>query len=80
MFDKITAPPADPVYDAMTRFKADRRPGRADLGIGVFHDEHGESPALAAVAEAEEELARAKQSKAYRPLAGDPQFSKLSVD
>ncbi|MFL6785579.1 MAG: aromatic amino acid transaminase [Sphingomicrobium sp.] len=74
MFDRIAAPPADPVFEAMARYNADRRPERMDLGIGVFHDEHGESPVLAAVAEAEEELARARQSKAYLPLAGDPRF------
>jgi len=74
MFDRIAAPPADPVFEAMARYNADRRLERTDLGIGVFHDELGESPVLAAVAEAEEELARARQSKAYLPLAGDPQF------
>src|SRR3954465_4452947 len=74
MFDKITAPPAEPVYDAMAGYNSDARPERTDLGIGVFHDEQGKSPVLAAVAEAEQELARARQSKAYLPLAGDPQF------
>jgi aromatic-amino-acid transaminase len=74
MFDQIAAPPADPVYDAMTRYNSDARPKRIDLGIGVFHDEQGQSPVLAAVAEAEKELARAEQSKAYLPLAGDPEF------
>jgi aromatic-amino-acid transaminase len=74
MFDRIAAPPADPVFEAMARYNADRRPERTDLGIGVFHDEHGASPVLAAVGEAEEQLARAWRSKAYLPLAGDPHF------
>ena len=74
MFDRIAAPPADPVFEAMARYGADRRPERTDLGIGVFHDEHGASPVLAAVAEAEEQLARERRSKAYLPLAGDPRF------
>src|SRR3954454_13864655 len=74
MFDKIAAPPADPVYDAMARYDSDARPERTDLGIGGFHDEQGKSPVLAAVAEAEHELARARESKAYLPLARDPQF------
>jgi aromatic-amino-acid transaminase len=74
MFDRMTAPPVDPVYDAMARYNADRRPERTDLGIGVFHNEHGESPVLAAVAEVEQELVRARQSRTYLPLAGDPQF------
>src|SRR3954462_1631063 len=74
MFDQIAAPPADPVYDAMERSNSDAPPKRIDLGIGVFHDEQGQSPVLAAVAEAEKELARAEQSKAYLPLAGDPEF------
>ena len=74
MFDRIAAPPADPVFEAMARYNADRRPERTDLGIGVFHDEHGKSPVFAAVAEAEQELARARQSKAYLPLAGDAHF------
>src|SRR3954452_10460686 len=75
MFDRIAAPPADPVFEAMARYNTDRRPERMDLGIGVFHDEHGESPVLAAVAEAEEELARARQSKTYLPLAGGSALS-----
>jgi aromatic-amino-acid transaminase len=74
MFARIAAPPADPVFEAMARYSADRRAERIDLGIGVFHDEHGASPVLAAVGEAEEELASAWRSKAYLPLAGDPHF------
>ena len=64
MFERIAAPPADPVFEAMARYIADPRAERTDLGIGVFHDEHGASPVLAAVAEAEEELARARRSQA----------------
>jgi len=74
MFERIAAPPAEPVFEAMARYSADPRAERTDLGIGVFHDEHGASPVFAAVAEAEEELARARRSKAYLPLAGDPGF------
>lgn len=74
MFDRIAAPPPDPVYDAMRRYNLDERQERIDLGIGVFRDESGRSPLFAAVAQAERELADAERSKAYLPLAGDGQF------
>ena len=74
LFDRLPAPAADPLYEAMARYNADARAHKCDLGVGVFRDEKGESPVLAAVRAAEQELAQSQRTKAYFPLAGDPQF------
>jgi len=77
MFSQIRPPPSDPLYEAMARYSADQRPYKCDLGVGVFRDANGRSPVLAAVRAAEEELAHSEQTKAYFPLAGNPQFLDL---
>jgi aromatic-amino-acid transaminase len=65
---------ADPVLALMERFRADRRPRKIDLGVGVYRDEHGATPILAAVKAAERRLLEEQSSKAYLSCDGDPAF------
>jgi aromatic-amino-acid transaminase len=74
MFDRFSDPVPDALHAVMARFRADERPHKIDLGVGVYRDDSGASPIMAAVREAELALAREADTKAYQALAGDHQF------
>lgn len=56
-------------------FRADPRGDKIDLGLGVYRDDAGTTPVMAAVKQAEEHLLRTQTSKSYVGLAGDDAFS-----
>ncbi len=74
MFDRFPEPAADPLHAVMARCRADARPDKMDLGVGVYRDDSGASPIMRAVREAEVWLAQAGDTKAYQALAGDHEF------
>ncbi|GAB7259814.1 hypothetical protein DZJ_07870 [Dickeya ananatis] len=49
MFEKISAAPADPILGLADLFRADERPHKINLGIGVYKDETGKTPVLTSV-------------------------------
>lgn len=49
MFENITAAPADPILGLADLFRADDRPEKINLGIGVYKDETGKTPVLTSV-------------------------------
>ena len=53
---------------------ADARPGKMDLGVGVYRDESGGTPILRAVKAAERILFEGQQTKAYLGPEGDLAF------
>lgn len=65
----------DPLWGLTAAFRADTRPTKVDLVVGVYRDETGRTPVMAAVQAAEERLAAAGASKAYRGLAGNAEFN-----
>ena len=74
MFDRFPEPLADPLHAVMARFRADPRPERIDLGVGVYRDDTGASPIMGAVKEAEGAILAGEDSKAYQALHGDDRF------
>ena len=50
MFQSLQALPADPILGLMASYRADNNPRKIDLGIGIYKDEHGNTPVMAAVA------------------------------
>ena len=65
----------DPLWGLTAAFRADPRPNKVDLVVGVYRDDAGRTPVMAAVKIAEERLAAAGTSKAYRGLAGNADFN-----
>ncbi len=65
----------DPLWGLTAAFRADPRPDKVDLVVGVYRDETGQTPVMAAVKAVEERLAAAGASKAYRGLAGNADFN-----
>ncbi len=49
MFEHITAAAADPILGLADLFRADSRPQKINLGIGVYKDETGKTPVLPSV-------------------------------
>ena len=80
MLDDIAAKPADPLLKIMKAFREDRRADKIDLGVGVYRDEHGETPVMAAVKEAERRLLATQRTKTYVGQQGDAEFLALLGD
>ncbi|WP_317932629.1 amino acid aminotransferase [Halioxenophilus sp. WMMB6] len=80
MFELLPTLPADPILGLTVECRADTNLNKVDLGVGVFKDESGNTPVLAAVKEAERQYFDTEQSKAYLPAGGTPRFIGLVND
>lgn len=75
MFAHIQPLPADPILGLIADFHADANPDKVDLGVGVYRNEHSDTPIMQAVKEAELRWHHAEQTKAYIGPAGVPEFN-----
>ncbi|MGY5774725.1 aromatic amino acid transaminase [Rhizobium sp. LEGMi135b] len=73
-FDSLTEQKPDPLLELIAKFAADPRPGKVDLGVGVYRDEAGRTPVMRAVKAAEHYLWETQESKSYIGPEGDPAF------
>ncbi len=78
MFKNIIAAPADPILGLAEAFKADSRPNKINLGIGVYKDNDGNTPILNSVKQAETTLLANENTKSYLPIDGLPQYDVLT--
>jgi aspartate/tyrosine/aromatic aminotransferase len=70
--DKLKEIPADAILGLMTAFRADPSSQKIDLTVGVYRDDHGNTPVMRAVAAAEERLVDQQTTKSYiSPLGVD---------
>lgn len=69
-FDSIQAAPADPILGLGEAFKAETRPEKVNLGIGVYKDAQGQTPILKSVKEAETRLLANENTKNYLTIDG----------
>ena len=75
MFDTLEALPADAILKLIAEHKNDPRSDKVDLGVGVYRDEHGNTPIPTAVKKAEQYLVDHQDTKAYLGSAGDEVFN-----
>jgi aspartate aminotransferase len=75
MFERLERVPPDPILGLMAAFRADTDPRKVDLGVGVFRNDQGETPVLAAVRQAEQAVLSRQTTKAYVGPAGNPAFN-----
>ena len=80
MFDHLDPMPADPILSVVTAYRADPRPEKIDLGIGIYRDSAGVTPIMAAVREAEAKLLASQTTKAYVSPLGDEVFNSAMID
>ena len=77
MFETLAAQPADALLALIGLYRDDPRPGKLDLGVGVYRDETGATPIMAAVKRAEEILLATRTTKSYLGPEGDLVFVDL---
>lgn len=77
MFETLQVAPPDPILGLTEAFKKDPHPNKINLSVGVYKDEHGETPILATVKEAERRLAANEKTKSYLPIDGSPEYGLL---
>lgn len=77
MIDDIQPKAPDPLLKIINMFRDDPRDDKIDLGVGVYRDEHGQTPVMAAVKEAERRLHAEQRSKTYVGQQGDIEFLRL---
>ena len=70
--------PGDPILGLTEAFVADTRPGKVNLGVGIYYDETGRIPLLRAVREVEEALAREAKPRGYLPIDGLPAYTQAT--
>lgn len=75
MLDRLKAVPPDPILGIIAAHAADPNPAKIDLGIGVYRDEHGDTPILDCVLQAERILDSTQTSKSYLGPPGVPGFN-----
>ncbi len=78
MFESISAAPADPILGLADLFRADDRPHKINLGIGVYKDETGKTPVLTSVKKAEQYLLENETTKNYLSIDGLPDFARCT--
>jgi len=74
MLADLPAVPADAILHVSALFRADPRPDKIDLGVGVYRTPEGQTPVMAAVAAAERQLLDRETTKAYTPPEGVPGY------
>ncbi|CDX14998.1 aspartate aminotransferase, PLP-dependent [Mesorhizobium sp. ORS 3324] len=79
MFETLQPAPADKILALIGLYRADTRPGKVDLGVGVYKDRDGRTPVMRAVREAEKRLLASQDTKTYLGLAGDTGFNTAMI-
>lgn len=77
MFEQVEEYPVDPIMIGADYFAADPRKDKLNLTVGIYQDEHGQTPVLKAVKLAERKLVETQISKSYLALTGDADFCRV---
>lgn len=77
MFETLPEQPADALLALIGLYRADPRPNKLDLGVGVYRDDNGVTPIMAAVKGAEKVLLETRTTKSYLGPEGDPVYTDL---
>ncbi len=70
LFAQVEMAPRDPILGLNEAFNADPRSNKVNLGVGVFFDDNGKIPLLAAVKAAEKSRLEAAPARGYQPIEG----------
>lgn len=70
--------PGDPILGLTETYLADPRPGKVNLGVGIYVDEQGRIPLLPTVREVEQALATAATPRGYLPIDGLAAYNRLT--
>lgn len=73
-FGRLAPQPPDSLLALIGAYRGDPRPGKLDLGLGVYRDAEGDTPVFGAVKAAERLLLESQQTKTYLGAEGDVGF------
>ena len=74
---RLEEQPSDSLLALIALANADPRPGKIDVGVGVYRDGQGHTPVMRAVKAAEKKLWETQDSKSYLGSKGDIAFAEL---
>jgi len=72
LFESVELAPRDPILGLNEQYNADERPGKVNLGVGVYYDDQGRVPLLKCVHRAEVDRVQAAGAHSYLPIEGLP--------
>ena len=75
IFAAVELAPRDPILGLNEAFNADTRATKVNLGVGVYCDDSGKIPLLAAVRAAEKARLEALPSRGYQPIEGPASYN-----
>ena len=70
IFAAVEMAPRDPILGLTEAFNSDSRTTKVNLGVGVYYDDNGKLPLLAAVKTAETARLEAMPARGYQPIEG----------
>jgi aspartate aminotransferase len=76
VFQELKQLTSDSILGLMAKYRADPSPSKVDLGVGVYRDLSGNTPVLACVRRAEQEVLAAQTTKSYVAAAGREEFNR----
>lgn len=76
LFESVELAPRDPILGLNEQYNADTRPGKVNLGVGVYYDDEGRIPLLKAVHKAEVARVEAAAPRGYLPIEGIGAYNK----
>lgn len=80
LFGTLGRQPPDALLAIIGMHRADPRPEKIDVGVGVYRDESGATPVMRAVKAAEKRLLYEQGSKSYLGAEGDQRFTDLLAE
>ncbi len=75
IFAAVEMAPRDPILGLNGPFNADARATKVNLGVGVYFDDNGKIPLLAAVKAAEDARLKAAPPRGYQPIEGPAAYN-----
>jgi aspartate aminotransferase len=75
LFQRLDQLSADSILGVMAKYRADPSAMKVDLGVGVYRDLSGNTPVLASVRRAEQEILAVQTTKSYVAAAGREEFN-----
>ncbi|MCM8593993.1 amino acid aminotransferase [Accumulibacter sp.] len=77
LFAAVEMAPRDPILGLTESFNADPRTTKVNLGVGVYLDDNGKVPLLAAVRQAEKARVEAMPARGYQPIEGPAAYNQI---
>jgi aspartate aminotransferase len=76
MFNRLEKAPPDPILGLQEAFDRDPNPAKINLSVGVYKDDHGNTPIFRSVKHAEAQILEQEESKEYLGIPGSSEYAR----